>query len=158
MDRELAPGVLAAVFNRIATESNLRTRATIVPIADLIVKQAKINASVGKHPYGTKTPAWPGTGPAEISGTLYRSITRTAVAWTALGWEIKVGIAANQYPSYRGRKSKTSSSKYGLYLETGIRNGAKYPFLEPAFLFVVNGPARWIYDEMYGVGGWMRLG
>lgn len=158
MERELASGVLAAVFNRIGTEADLRTRAAIVPVADLIVKQARINASVGKHRYGTKTPAWPGTGPAQISGTLYRSITRTAVTWTALGWEVRVGIAANQYPSYGTRRSKTPSSKYGLYLETGLRNGSKYPFLEPAFLFVVNGPARWIYDEMYGVGGWMRLG
>lgn len=157
MERELAPGLLGAVFTRIATESQLRTRVALAPIADLIVKQARINASVGKHAYGTKTPAWPGTGPAQISGTLYRSITRTAVTWSAIGWEVRVGIAAGQYPAYRGRQSKTPSSKYGLYLETGLRNGTKYPFLEPAFLFVVNGPARWIYDEMYGAGGWMRL-
>ncbi|AIG81249.1 Hypothetical protein AJAP_42390 (plasmid) [Amycolatopsis japonica] len=158
MERELAPGLLSATFARISAETGLRTRTALVPIADLIVKQARINASVGKHPYGTKTPAWPGTGPAQISGTLYRSIVRTAVLPSGLGWEVKVGIAAGQYPSYGSRRSKTPSSKYGMYLETGLRNGAKYPFLEPAFLWVVNGPARWIYDEMYGATGWLRLG
>jgi hypothetical protein len=155
---ELLPGVLEAVFTRIVTEAQGRSRAALSPIAALIERQAKINASTGKHGYGTKTPAWPGTGPAQISGTLVASIDHSPIILGALGWETKVGTAANKFPTYGSRTSKTSSSKYGLILEkTGLRNGSKYPFLEPAFTFVVRGPARYIYDEMYGAAGWLHL-
>lgn len=104
-------------------------RTGLIGTADAMVKQARTNASNGRHAWGTPTPASPGMGPAVISGTLRRSIIREAVKRSADGWETKVGLKADQLPPYN---SRTPSSRYGLYLETGLRNGAKYPFLEPA--------------------------
>lgn len=40
----------------------------------LIERQAKLNASSGRHKAGTPTPASPGSGPAIVTGTLRRSI------------------------------------------------------------------------------------
>jgi hypothetical protein len=101
----------------------------LIATADAMVKQARTNASNGRHPWGTPTPATPGTGPAVISGTLRRSIIREAVKRSPTGWETKVGMRPGQLAPYN---SRTPSSKYALYLETGLRNGARYPFLEPA--------------------------
>ncbi|MDH6141162.1 hypothetical protein P3T35_003175 [Kitasatospora sp. GP30] len=104
-------------------------RTGLIGTADAMVKQAKTNASNGRHAWGTPTPASPGMGPAVISGTLRRSIVREAVKRSADGWETKVGMQPDQFPRYNPR---TPSSRYALYLETGLRNGSKYPFLEPA--------------------------
>jgi hypothetical protein len=144
---------MAAIFARIGAQGMIRSRVALAPIADLIVRQAKINASTGRHPYRTPTPASPGTGPAIISGTLVASIIRTQVQFVGIGWEVKVGLAPNKFPPYSRR---TPSSKYGMYLETqrGNRRGL-YPFLEPAFWFVMGGPAQYIFDRVYGADGWM---
>ncbi len=127
---ELTPGVLRQLLLRINSQGRAATRTGLIGLADAVAKQAKINASNGSHLYGTPTPASPGQGPAVISGTLRDSIARTAVILNAVGWEAKVGLVPGRTPTYRRRG--TTSSRYGLYLETGLRNGATYPFLEPA--------------------------
>jgi hypothetical protein len=128
---EFTPGALNKILAGINQQGRAAARTGLTGLADALVKQAKSNASSGRHAYGTPTPARPGTGPAVISGTLRASIDRTAVTLNAAGWEAKVGLVPGRTPPYRKGRSATSS-KYGLFLETGLRNGAKYPFLQPA--------------------------
>lgn len=157
MATELRPGVMTAVFSRLAVEGNLRTRLALEPLALLIEKQAKINASSGSHPYGTPTPATPGTGPAIISGTLRRAITHSPIKAIAEGgWETRVGTGIGAFPPYGG-PGRQPANKYGYILEvTGLRNGDKYPFLIPAFKFAMGVPATLIYNEIYGKT-WTRV-
>lgn len=131
------PEVSAAAFRRLFAHlertADTTVRSGLLAVAEAQVEQAKTNASNGSHPWGTPTPASPGSGPARISGTLVRSIVHTAVVPWGGGFETKVGLKPGQTPKYpRSKSSRTPSSKYGLYLETGLRNGATYPFLLPA--------------------------
>lgn len=128
---EFTPAALNRILAHINQQGRAASRTGLTSLADALVKQARTNASSGRHAYGTPTPARPGTGPAVISGTLRNSIDRTAVKLNAAGWEAKVGLVPGRTPSYRKGRGATSS-KYGLFLETGLRNGAKYPFLQPA--------------------------
>lgn len=135
--RELVPGALTRTMAELAAVTEAKMPAALTAIAQAVQKQAVINASTGAHPYGTPTPAWPGTGPARISGTLVRSIAHSTVNRTAAGWEIRVGLIHGLYPTYRTPRgqftSKTPSHEYGRLLEEGLRNGASYPWLLPAF-------------------------
>lgn len=153
----LEPGVPTAMFGKLDAEFRLRGRIALTEVADAIKRQAKINASSGKHAFGTPTPATPGTGPAIISRTLVNSLDRTAVTHQVFGYLCQIGTAANRTPSYPvGRKEKTSS-KYGYILEViGCRNGALYPFLYPAAKFAFDHVAPIIYTEKYGTH-WVRL-
>lgn len=156
MATELRPGVMGEIFARLAVEGNRRSRFALEPLALAIEKQAKINASVGAHPYGTPTPAWPGTGPAVISGTLRRAITHSPITFVGDGWETRVGTAVGAYPPYGGPGRQPANS-YGYILEvTGLRDGTRYPFLLPAFHFVSAVPATLIYNEVYG-RTWTRV-
>lgn len=155
MATELKPGVMTAVFSRLAVEGNRRSRLALEPLALLIEKQAKINASSGSHKYGTPTPASPGTGPAIISSTLRRAITHSPIRVIADGWETRVGMGIGAFPPYGG-PNRQPANKYGYFLETGLRNGATYPFLEPAFKFAMGVPAMLIYNEIYG-RTWTRV-
>jgi hypothetical protein len=128
---EYSEAVMRALLARITTQGNQAARTGLIGLADMVTRQAKTNASNGSHLYGTPTPARPGTGPARISGTLVNSITRTATTPSGAGWQVKVGLAPGRTPPYRKGRGATSS-KYGLFLETGLRNGARYPFLGPA--------------------------
>ncbi|MBB4893567.1 hypothetical protein FHS39_002598 [Streptomyces olivoverticillatus] len=144
---ELRPGMFTRLVTEIDRSAQLKTRTVLTRLAGAIERQAKVNASNGSHPYGTRTPARPGAGPAVISGTLRRSLTHTPVAWTGGGWETKVGTGGGAFPPYgRGR---TPSSRYGLYLETGLRNGSTYPFLRPAFRFGVTIVAPQLYQAVF---------
>lgn len=156
MATELRPGVFGAVFSRLAIEGNTRSKLALRPLALALEKQAKINASVGTHPYGTPTPAMPGTGPAVISGNLRRSITHTPIVLGPEGWETKVGTAVGFYPPYPDSSKRVPANKYGYFLEFGLRNGATYPFLIPAFNFIIGVPAKSIYDSIYGAT-WARV-
>ena len=152
----LEPGVPTAMFGLFNTECELRGRIALTPLADAIVRQAKINASNGSHKWGTKTPASPGTGPAKISSTLNRSIDRSVVTRQSFGWFCQVGMRAGTYPGYPGGWRKPAS-KYAYILEvTGCRNGARYPFLYYAFEWGANTQADIIYRQMYG-SNWARL-
>ena len=150
---ELNIGVISSRLSMMASQVIAREGVALTAAALEIEQRAKKNASNGSHPYGTRTPASPGSGPARISGTLVRSITHDPPLRTGLGWETKVGTAGGLYPLYRsgrsggsrkGAKRKrrgsgkgTPSSEYGKYLETGLRNGATYPWLTPAYRDVV---------------------
>lgn len=154
MATELRPGVFAKLFAGLDAEAKARAKVGLTQLALTVEKQAKINARVGSHKYGTPTPAKPGTGPAVISGTLRRSITHTTVKWSGSGWETRVGMGAGLYPPYGSKR--TASSKYALYLETGLKNGAKYPFLRPAFKFAIGVPADLIWRDVFGAG-WRQI-
>lgn len=144
--------MFTATFTRLAAEGEMKGRIALEPLANAVERQAKINASSGSHKRGTPTPAQPGSGPAVISGTLRRSITHSAIARVGTGWETRVGTAVGFTPPY----GRSPASRYGLALETGLRNGAVYPFLGPAFTFAVRFAAPAIYRAAYG-SGWKRL-
>lgn len=132
MAGELVPGVFAAVFGRVAVLTQARTAAGLAATAAAVAHQAQTNASTGSHTYGTRTPAYPGAGPAIISKTLVNSIAFSVPVPLGVGWSCRVGPRAGMYPAYNGRRGTTSSSDYGRYLETGLRNGVAYPWLRPA--------------------------
>lgn len=154
---EMKPGAFTAVFEALALQAEAKGPRALGMLANVIEKQAKINASAGAHRYGTPTPARPGTGPAVISGNLRRSITHSPMALVGPSvWETRVGTAVGFYPGYG--KSRTPANTYGYILErTGLRNGARYPFLEPAFRYGVGAPARAIYESVYGERSWKRV-
>jgi hypothetical protein len=147
---ELRPGVFAKLVGELDAEAKIRAQKGLTSLALVVEKQAKINARVGSHKYRTPTPARPGTGPAVISGTLRRSITHTPVVMEAGALTTRVGMGAGFFPPYGS--SRTPSSKYALYLETGLRNGTTYPFLRPAFKFAIGVPADLIWREVFGAG------
>lgn len=149
---ELRPGAFLRVFAEIDAAAQAKCRTVLGQIALAAERQAKINASSGAHKRGTKTPARPGSGPAVVSGTLRRSITHTAVTKSATGWECKVGTGVGFTPPY----GKVPSTRYGPILEKeGLRNGARYPFVEPACRFAMTIVAPTLYRTAFG-GGWPR--
>lgn len=132
---ELTPGVFTELMAKLALEVAHKSREVLEPMALVIERQAKINASSGQHAPRTKTPASPGSGPARVSGTLVNSITHSEALPSALGgWSMKVGVVGGLYPYYN---KHTSAGKYAYYLEvTGAgRSHVKYPFLAPAAHF-----------------------
>lgn len=150
--QQLAPGVFSRMFDKVGRAHEVKSAKALTELALVVEKQAKINASSGAHRLGTVTPARPGTGPAVISGTLRRSVTHTPVRLTTLGkFEIKVGMGTGVYPPYsKGAKRRTASSKYAYYLETGLKNGDKYPFLWPAVRFANKVPRDLIFRKNFG--------
>lgn len=145
---ELRPGMFTRLFTEINRDAQLKSRTVITRLAQAIERQAKVNASAGAHKRGTPTPARPGAGPAVISGTLRRSLTHSPVLFTGGGWETKVGTGVGFTPSY----GRTPANKYGFYLETGLKNGATYPFLKPAFDFGVRIVAPQLYQAVFRPG------
>lgn len=136
MASELRPGVIRGLLAKVTAEAENMTRLGLTEAALALERQAKENVlKGGTHKYGTPTPARPGGFPALISGTLRRSITHSPVRKIAFGWETRVGTAGGVYPPYG--KTRTEAAKYGRYLETGLRNGATYPWLLPAFHTIV---------------------
>ena len=90
--------------------------AHLARVAIRVESQAKINAT-GVPVEGAMNPQ--GRGPRVRSGRL-----RSSISWT-LG-EDQLGVFA----------AVGTNVKYGYYLETGLRNGATYPFLRPALSVV----------------------
>jgi hypothetical protein len=151
------PGVFSEVFAGIDAQAKIKGSRLLTMLALAVEKQAKINASVGSHPYGTPTPASPGTGPAVISGTLRRALTHEPVRTLGPGhWRTRVGTGVGFSPPYGGRK-RAPANLYGYYLETGLRNGATFPFLKPAFDHVRTTGARVIYEAIYGNASWKKI-
>ena len=128
---ELAPGVIAQIMGRTMVLAQFKTRDGLEELAYRVAAQARANASTGHHAHGTPTPARPGTGPAIISGTLVTSITHTPPIVQGVDWMSRVGPEGGRYAPYDHQRH-TPSSKYGYYLETGLRNGTTYPWLKPA--------------------------
>lgn len=151
----LDPGVPTAMFAKLDASGRLAGRIALSELGDLIKKQARINAYVGHHQYGTPTPATPGYGPASISRTLINSIQRSDVTQEIFGWYCQVGTVGDRFPPYMA--GPNASSKYGYILEvTGCKNGATYPFLYPAAKFGFDYGARLIFDRAYGTA-WTTL-
>jgi hypothetical protein len=143
---ELRPGTFTRIFSEVQREGQLKSRRVLTGLALAIERQAKINASTGAHKRGTPTPARPGAGPAVVSGTLRRSISHSPVISTGGGWETKVGTAIGFTPP----RSRTPANRYGYYLEEeGLKNGATYPFLRPAFNFGVRVVAPQLYQAVF---------
>lgn len=129
---ELRPGMFARLFAEVTAEGQARARQALTMAALAVERAAKEEVvKGGTHTRKTRTPATPGGPPALISGTLRRSITHTPLIPDGFGWMTKVGPAAGFYPPYG--KTRTASSQYGKYLETGLKNGATYPWLLPAY-------------------------
>ena len=149
---ELRPGLFTELFAEINRDAQVKSRTFLTRLALAVERQAKVNASSGAHRRNTPTPASPGSGPAVISGTLRRSLTHSPIVFTGGGWETKVGTAAGVAPPY----GRTPASKYGFYLETGLKNGSTYPFLKPAFDFGVRIVAPQLYQAIYRPG-WPRV-
>jgi hypothetical protein len=145
---ELRPGTFTRIFSEVQREGQLKARRALTGVALAVERQAKINASVGSHKRGTRTPASRGTGPAVISGTLRRSISHSPIVFTGGGWETKVGTAVGFQPPY----GRTPASKYGFYLETGLKNGSVYPFLGPAVAFGARVVAPQLYVAIFRAG------
>ena len=129
MALELRPGWTSAL-RRLAEQGVARAETALEVLAVELEDTARQRASNGIHAYGTPTPARPGEGPAEISGTLKESIGHTRPIKDLLGWEMKVGPRVGFTPPY-GRR-QTSADQYGYFLETGLRNGTTYPWLKPS--------------------------
>lgn len=140
------------LFGEIERDGQMKARRFVTQLALAVERQAKVNASNGAHKRNTPTPASPGSGPAVISGTLRRSLTHSPVMFTGGGWETKVGTAVGFTPKY----GRTPANKYGLYLETGLKNGTTYPFLKPAYDFGVRIVAPQLYQATFRPG-WPRL-
>jgi hypothetical protein len=162
--QELEPGVFAVAFARLSADGVRATGKALTVLAYVVEKQAKINVSTGSHRYGTPTPASPGAGPAVVSGNLRRSVTHERVARDAGGtWVTRVGPARGFFPPYphRGRgggaPKRTSADRYGYFLETGLRNGAKYPWLKPAAEFAGRTAAPAVIAA-FAAGTWGRGG
>lgn len=145
---ELRPGMFRRLFAEINRDGQNKSRTVLAQLATAIERQAKVNASMGAHQRGTPTPARPGTGPAVISGILRHSLTHTPVVPVTRGWETRVGTATGLTPPY----GRTPSSRYGLYLETGLRNGTVYPFLLPAYRFAITTVAPQLYQQVFRPG------
>lgn len=128
---ELTPGALSeAVIGHITGEGVANVNRALEVLANTVERQAKINASNGSHKKGDPTPATPGHGPAVVTGNLRRSITHET-AYEGVDLVKRIGVAR--------------TAEYGRYLETGLRNGSTFPFLQPAFRFVVDtvAPGVW---------------
>lgn len=156
MATEVRAGTFAKIMTEIEVGTRVRCRVALMQLALVVEKQAKINARVGSHKYGTPTPARPGTGPSTISGNLRRSITHSAITRTGDSYSILVGTAVGFFPNYGNGASRTPANKYGYYLEKGLKNGSKYPFLIPAFKFAIGVPAQLIYQDAFG-SGWSAV-
>jgi hypothetical protein len=148
-------GQPTAVFARLITESQRRNRIALIPIADAIKRQAKTNASNGRHLYGTPTPSMGAPqGPAIISRSLVNAIDRTTPVKTPAGWLVQVGMAPGRVPSYSRRRD---SAQYAEILElVGSRSGRKFPFMHSAAQFGFDIVAPVVYREMYG-STWFRV-
>jgi hypothetical protein len=146
---EFSKDKMRAAILRASVSGGLKTDKALTELALKI--EAKYKENLGKggsHQYGTPTPATPGGPPGLISGQLRRSATHSK-RQTAEGLEIRIGPASTPRAPYSGTAGSTKSRRggrtgahagngatngeVGLYLETGLRNGAKYPALLPAF-------------------------
>jgi hypothetical protein len=148
---ELASGAIAQAIARASEAGVARAAIALESLAEAVEEQARANASNGSHPYGTPTPARPGEGPAQISGTLVASIGHAPITKDPAGWATKVGPRQGFSPPYG--KRPTPAHLYGYYLETGLRNGTTYPWLKPAADRVVPAAAG-ILAKAFG-GDWV---
>lgn len=157
MAEPLSPATLARIFNGLVTEADRKTRTALGLLAREMEKHAKEQLALRTHTRRQTTNASPGGPPALVSGTLRRSIAHTPVHPDGIhGYSTRVGTQRGIYPPYGGRR-RTPASMYGLYLETGLRNGATYPFLGPSWTWLARNRSAQILAAVYGSHTWPRL-
>ncbi len=118
MAEHLSVAAMRRVTAAITERGQLGMREALTAVALAGERQAKINASVGAHRKGTKTPATRyETGPARISGNLVRSVTHEPVVQAGTVFTTKVGVAG--------------SAPYGKWVE-----GEGYAFMLPTAKFL----------------------
>jgi HK97 gp10 family phage protein len=143
------PGILL----KTAAKADEKMKNAMNTMADKIVAETKKNLHTSSHKYGTPTPARVGGPPSLISGDLSRSISKASAKG---GTEVRIGPdssphGSNAVRNRRGTSGGTANSKIGLYLETGLKNGAQYPFLRPAY-DKVKDSAGDVFLEEFGKG------
>lgn len=147
---ELTPEILAAVLGKVEIGVGAANRSALAAVARAVESEVKSGLAQSTHPYvawGQRTTARPGGPPALVSGTLRRSVTHTPVRLDPFGLMTRVGTGAGFFPWYG--KGRTPSSQYGRYLETGLRNGATYPWLKPPAVRVMSTQAPLIWRSYF---------
>lgn len=156
MAEPLNAHTIGRIFDGLVVEADKKTRTALSLLARELEKRTKEQLALTTHPRRERTSASAGGPPALVSGTLRRSITHTPVAPAGFaGWRTKVGTHVGMYPPYGGRR-RTPSSKYGFYLETGLRNGATYPFLTTSWAWMSRNRTAAVLEAVYG-HGWPRF-
>jgi hypothetical protein len=147
---EFSLAKLRAKLAGVREKGIVRTDKALTELA--LVIEAKYTENLGKggsHRYGEPRSASP--YPSVISGQLRRSATHAKIH-TPEGLAIKVGPASTPRAPYtsgfggysksgrvktrklaRPTRSGSTNGVVGKALETGLRNGTKYPALLPAF-------------------------
>jgi hypothetical protein len=145
---ELRPGAFTRIFAEVQREGQLKSRRVLTQLA-LGRRTPSQDQRLGWCPQaGHEDPGEPGSRAGRhlrhiaalahpLAGRLHRG-----------GWETKVGTAVGFTPPY----GRTRANKYGLFLETGLKNGATYPFLKPAFDFGVRVVAPQLYQSVFRPG------
>ena len=114
----LLPHNLSRRIEKLAVGGSLANKSALTKLALAIERKAKENANTGHHaPHGAHIP---GTGPGPNTATLVlrRGITHTPPEPVGFGWTTRIGTADVAY--------------YAKWVELGLKNGARYPFLNPA--------------------------
>lgn len=130
----LEPGVFTELFTKLGAQVAARA-AEALEAAAVIVEDRAINlVSARSHAHGTPTTASQGGPPAMISGTLAKSITHSRPEIGPAEIKVRIGMEPGNFAPYY---SRTPSSMYAKYLETGVagryNRNASYPFLKNAF-------------------------
>lgn len=151
---ELSAAAMARLAHELDESMHRAVALAMARFATAIQAEARRELARTTHTHRTKTPARPGGPPALISGTLRRSVIHTVPVRHGDVWSVRAGVAAGFYPPYGS--TRTASSKYGGYLETGLRNGATYPFLAPAFRVVARRDTH-IWRDAFRAVGWPHI-
>jgi len=145
---EFSPEVFPRLTGELIESGNVAIRNGVARVCTAVQREARSRLAESSHPYGEPTTAAPGGPPALVSGTLRRSVIHTEPRLAGpMTWEARVGLAAGMFPPYG--HDRTPSSKYGLYLETGLRNGTTYPWFIPAWQDVMRSEAPRIWRETF---------
>jgi hypothetical protein len=109
--------VVSAIQNKMGNAEEA-AKGALGAFAAMVEREAKLRAvEGGTHKRGTPTPATSGSGPARITGNLFRSIRAEPV---------RVGFG-----SYTA--DITAGMEYARILEFGWASGVNYPYMQPAF-------------------------
>jgi hypothetical protein len=153
---ELSPAVFPRLVGELIEGGNLALERACARVVTAVQREARERLAESTHRYGEPTDAAPGGPPALVSGTLRRSVVHTEPHLAGpMTWEAKVGLAAGFFPPYGGER--TASSKYGLYLEAGLRNGTTYPWFIPAWRDVMEHEAPRIFREAFATTRWPHI-
>jgi hypothetical protein len=157
----LRRGDLGRAVGRVRSGGMERNTAALVELTQLVERRTKDNLNLRSHSRRTPTNATPGGPPSKVTGDLMRGITHTPPQPSRGGITTRVGPASNiphSHPSpARGGRTHARGSSVGVIgraLETGMRNGKRFPFLVPA-LRSVSGERGAIWRRHF-TGGWGR--